>query len=204
MSPAAGARRGRPGHDQDAVLRTAVDLFNRQGYEGTSMGDIAAELGLVKSALYHHVPGKEHLLAAALDEALDELTASVDRTAPPDGRRSASQRLRDTVHDSVLVLVEHLPAVTLLLRVRGNSAVEQTALQRRRELDDRLADLVREAVAEGSVRDDLPADLTSRLLFGTVNSLVEWYRPGGPVDPEALAEAVTSVALTGLTAAPGR
>ena len=70
-------RRGRPGHDQATVLRIAIDLFNRQGYDGTSMGDLAAELGVTKSAIYHHVPSKQHLLSLALDEALEGLEATI-------------------------------------------------------------------------------------------------------------------------------
>jgi AcrR family transcriptional regulator len=189
-----GARRGRPGYDQETVLRRAVEVFNRQGYDGTSMGDLARELGVGKSALYHHVPGKEALLAQALDEALDGLTAVLDR---PTGA-TAYERLRAAVRDSVRVLVEHLPAVTLLLRVRGNSEVELAALRRRREIDDRLAALVSAAAAEGSLRADLPPDLVSRLLFGMVNSLVEWYRPGGPVDADMLADALATLAFEGL------
>jgi AcrR family transcriptional regulator len=189
-----GARRGRPGYDQQTVLRRAVEVFNRQGYDGTSMGDLARELGVGKSALYHHVPGKEALLAQALDEALDGLTAVLDR---PTGA-TAYERLRAAVRDSVRVLVEHLPAVTLLLRVRGNSEVELAALRRRREIDDRLAALVSAAAAEGSLRADLPPDLVSRLLFGMVNSLVEWYRPGGPVDADMLADALATLAFEGL------
>ena len=76
--PATTPRRGRPGYDADTILRRAIDLFIRQGYEATSMGDLAVELGLSKSAIYHHVPSKEHLLAAALDEALDGLHTRVD------------------------------------------------------------------------------------------------------------------------------
>jgi|SRR5829696_743244 len=191
-----GSRRGRPGYDQQTVLRRAVDLFNRQGYDGTSMGDLARELGVGKSAIYHHVPGKEALLARALDEALDGLSAVLDAPAGD----TAYDRLRAAVRDSVRVLVEQLPAVTLLLRVRGNSEVELAALRRRREIDDRLAELVSAAVAEGSLRGDLPPDLVSRLLFGMVNSLVEWYRPGGPVDAEVLAAAITALAFDGLGA----
>ena len=189
-----GARRGRPGYDQQTVLRRAVEVFNRQGYDGTSMGDLARELGVGKSALYHHVPGKEALLSQALDEALDGLTAVLDRPAGT----TAYERLRVAVRESVRVLVEHLPAVTLLLRVRGNSEVELAALRRRREIDDRLADLVAAAAAEGSLRADLPPDLVSRLLFGMVNSLVEWYRPGGPVGPDTLADALATLAFEGL------
>ena len=194
-----GAWRGWPGYDQQTVLRRAVEVFNRQGYDGTSMGDLARELGVGKSALYHHVPGKEALLSQALDEALDGLAAVLDRPAGA----TAYDRLRTAVRDSVRVLVEHLPAVTLLLRVRGNSPVELAALRRRREIDDRLAELVSAAAAEGSLRADLPPDLVSRLLFGMVNSLVEWYRPGGPVDAGMLADALATLAFEGLnTRAP--
>ena len=197
MTQAAVPRRGRPGYDQSAVLRTAIDLFNRQGYDGTSMGDLAAELGVTKSAIYHHVPSKGHLLAQALDEALDGLEAAIaDVEGMPDA--SAYDRLRSVVRRSVEVLVAHQPAVTLLLRVRGNSEVELQALERRRRVDARLASLVQDAVDEGSLRTDLAPDLVSRLLFGMVNSLVEWHRPGRGVGATELAEAIATLAFDGL------
>ena len=195
-------RRGRPGYDADTVLRRAVDLFIRQGYDATSMGDLAAELGLTKSAIYHHVPSKEALLSAALDEALDGLASAIDDAAADSGG-TAYERLRTAVRRSVEVLVAHLPAVTLLLRVRGNSAIEVAALERRRLLDEKLAGLVRAAVDEGSLRADLDTELVSRLLFGTVNSLVEWYRPDGPLDPTHLADALVGLAFEGLHAGAG-
>jgi AcrR family transcriptional regulator len=202
--PASGPpRRGRPGYDQQTVLRRAVDLFNRQGYDATSMSDLAAELGLSKSALYHHVPSKASLLEQALDEALVALEQALD-AASGDAGVPAYERLRAAVHGSVTVLVAHLPAVTLLLRVRGNGPAEAEALARRRAIDERLADLVRQAVREGRVRDDLPPDLISRLLFGTVNSLAEWVRPEGRYDAAALADAVGLLTFEGLDARPHR
>ena len=196
VSEPAVPRRGRPGHDQAAVLRAAIDLFNRKGYDATSIGDVAEELGVTKSAVYHHVPSKQHLLSEALDEALGELEAAVARAAAADG--SAYERLRGVVRRSVEVLVDHQPAVTLLLRVHGNSEIEKAALKRRRKIDTRLAGLVGRAAEEGALRADLDPDLVSRLLFGMVNSLVEWYRPSGPVDVEQLADAVTAIAFEGL------
>lgn len=192
-------RRGRPGYDQATVLRRAIELFNRQGYEGTSMADLAGELGLTKSAIYHHIEGREQLLSAALDEALDELTVVVDTAVDPAAESTAATRLRTLVHESVRILVDHLPAVTLLLRVRGNSEVELAALERRRLLDEKLTGLVAEAVAQGAVRADMAPELISRLLFGMVNSLVEWYHPGGPVSTDAIARAITALAFEGIT-----
>ena len=192
------ARRGRPGYDQQTVLRRAIELFNTQGYDATSIGDLAKDLGLTKSAIYHHVPSKEALLSAALDEALDGLSAAIDAAVNAEPGTSAYQRLRKAVEESVHLLADHLPAVTLLLRVRGNSEVELAALKRRRVLDEKLATLVQAAVDEGALRDDIAPDVISRLLFGTVNSLVEWYRPGGPVDADVLARSVASLAFDGL------
>jgi AcrR family transcriptional regulator len=191
-------RRGRPGYDAPTVLRRAVDVFNRQGYEATSMGDLARELGLTKSAIYHHVPGKEALLASALDEALDGLSAAISDAASVEGQ-SAYDRLRQAVRQSVEILAEHLPAVTLLLRVRGNSEIELAALERRRVIDDELAGLVQAAVDEGTLRADIAPEVISRLLFGMVNSLVEWYRPDGPVSVEELSASIVDLAFEGLT-----
>lgn len=196
-----GARRGRPGYDQETVLRRAIDLFNERGYDATSIADLARDLGLSKSAIFHHVASKEDLLAAALDEALAGLTAATEAARSSGGTAtdvSAYERLRATVAESVRILAAHLPAVTLLLRVRGNSEVEQRALQQRRVIDDTLAALVRQAAADGDIRGDIEPELVSRLVFGTVNSLVEWYRPGGAVTPDDLADAVTRLAFEGL------
>ena len=102
-----------------------------------------------------------------------------------------------TVRSSVTVLVDHLPAVTLLLRVHGNTPVEKAALARRRGIDERLADMVREAADDGVLRDDLDPLVISRLLFGMVNSLVEWVRPG--VEAAPLTDAVVALAFDGLT-----
>lgn len=199
-TPIPPARRrgpGRPGNDQATVLRKSIALFNRQGYEATSMGDLAKELGLTKSAIYHHVDSKSDLLKRALDEALDSLEAALS-AAQSDVSSSPGDRLRLAIQGSIEVLVAHLPAVTLLLRVRGNSEVELEALARRRAIDDRLARMVAEAAEDGALRDDIPPDLISRLLFGQVNSLVEWVRPDGKYDAATLSRAVTTIAFDGL------
>jgi AcrR family transcriptional regulator len=187
-------RRGRPGYDRESLLQVAVTVFNERGYDGTSMEDLAARLGITKSAIYHHVPGKAELLRLAMDRALDGLFAAV---AEPRGD-SATERLEHLVRSSVDVLVTELPFVTLLLRVRGNTEVERAALARRREFDQIVADLVRQAVAEGGIRPDVDAAVTARLLFGMVNSLVEWYRPDRGLSRDDVADAVVAVAFHGL------
>ena len=196
----APARRGRPGHSLDSLLEVAVAVFNERGYDATSMDELATRLGVTKSAIYHHVPSKVELLRLALDRALDELFAVTEEPGATTG--PAIERLEHVVRGSVRVLTEELPFVTLLLRVRGNSPVELAALQRRREFDRIVTDLVRGAEDEGDVRPDVDPSVTSRLLFGTVNSLTEWYRPGGDLSADDLADAVVTITFSGLRTAP--
>jgi AcrR family transcriptional regulator len=190
-------RRGRPGHDIEAVLRVAVDLFNERGYDGASMDDLAKRLGIAKSAIYHHVAGKEELLRIALDRALDGWSEAAERARAFDA--PAIERLEMLVRGTVEVLEAQLPYVTLLLRVRGNTAVERSAIARRRSFDHLVASLVEEAERDGDVRADINPRTTARLLFGMVNSIVEWYRPGNhPAGHGSLADAVCAVAFDGL------
>jgi len=193
---AAPARRGRPGYDLETLLGVAVQVFNERGYDGTSMEDLSQRLGIAKSAIYHHVGSKEQLLGLALDRALDGIFAMASEIQ---GLPSpAIERLDRLVRGSVEVLMDRLPYVTLLLRVRGNTDTERHALERRRRFDRLVADLVAEAAAEGDLRADIDPPVVARLLFGTVNSLVEWYRPGRTAVDEHLPDHVCAMAFDGL------
>ncbi|WET81171.1 TetR/AcrR family transcriptional regulator [Amycolatopsis sp. QT-25] len=190
------ARRGRPGYDLESLLQVAVKLFNERGYDGTSMEDLSRKLGITKSAIYHHVPSKEELLRLAVDRALNGLFAVAAETESFEGK--AIEKLEYLVRGSVLVLVDQLPFVTLLLRVRGNTKIERAALARRREFDRLVTELVKQAETEGDVRPDIDPAVTARLLYGMVNSLIEWYRPRRGSAGTELADAVCKIAFDGL------
>jgi AcrR family transcriptional regulator len=205
MAPAGGrtspANRGtrprRPQrYDADSLLEVAVRVFTERGYDGTSMEDLARAARITKSSFYYHVSGKEELLRRSLDRALDRLFAVLGEPEALEGR--AIDRLEHVVRGSIEVLVDELPHVTLLLRVRGNTKVERRALERRREFGRAVTKLVTEAVQEGDLRPQIDEGLTARLLFGMVNSVVDWYRPdGGTLSAESLADAVVGLTIDG-------
>jgi AcrR family transcriptional regulator len=196
MSENGSLRRGRPGYDRQGILEVAVAAFNQYGYDATSMGVLADRLGLSKSAIYHHFASKDEILEHALDDALSALEGVLSEADAAGGR--AADRVDQVLRGAVHVLVSKLANVTLLLRVRGNTEVERRALARRRAFDKAVTALVEEAQAEGTLRSDIDASVVSRLLFGMINSIVEWYRPGGREDADKLADDVIAVALDGL------
>ncbi|WP_432543370.1 TetR/AcrR family transcriptional regulator [Kineococcus sp. SYSU DK002] len=207
MTTAPGARRVQR-YDVASLLDVAVRVFTERGYDGTSMEDLARAAGVSKSSIYHHVEGKEHLLRLALERALDPLFAVLAEPGATSG--PSLGRLEHVLRREVEVLVAELPYVTLLLRVRGNTGTEQWALARRRDFDAEVVALVRAAAAEGALRADVDPALATRLVFGMINSVVEWYRPEGPRDarsrsglrPDAgrLTDGVLTLVLDGLRA----
>ena len=186
----------RPRYDQESLLAVAATVFTERGYDGTSMEHLSQASGLSKSSIYHHVEGKEQLLRLALEKALDPLLASLDADDVKAGR--AVDRLQNLVRRDVQILADRLPYVTLLLRVHGNTETERWALDQRLRFDRAVAKLVQQAIDEGDVRSDVDARTTARLMFGLVNSLIEWYRPGRDTSPAALADRITTMVLDGI------
>ncbi|MEW2129147.1 TetR/AcrR family transcriptional regulator [Streptomyces sp. NPDC005435] len=181
----------------ETLLSVAVRVFNERGYDGTSMEHLSRAAGISKSSIYHHVSGKEELLRRAVSRALDGLFAILDEEHAREGR--AVGRLEYVVRRMVEVLISELPYVTLLLRVRGNTEAERWALERRREFDHRVADLLRAAAEEGDVRADVEVRLATRLVFGMINSIVEWYRPEARgANGREVADAVVRLVFAGL------
>ena len=181
-------------------IETLVDVvaheFLRRGYDATSMADISEATGRTKSTIYHYVTGKEELLRLAISRAVDQLFAVLEEPQSKTG--PAVERLEHVIRRSAQVLSQQLPYVTLLLRVRGNTDTEQWALARRREFDKRLAKLVQAAIKEGDVRSDLDPKVVTRLLFGMVNSLTEWFHPDGTHPLAEVENALVALALEGM------
>ncbi|WP_369390644.1 TetR/AcrR family transcriptional regulator [Streptomyces sp. CG1] len=181
----------------ETLLSVAVQVFNERGYDGTSMEHLSKAAGISKSSIYHHVSGKEELLRRAVSRALDGLFAILDEKHACVGR--SVDRLEHVVRRMVEVLIGELPYVTLLLRVRGNTATERWALERRRDFDHQVAELLKAAAADGDVRGDVEVRLATRLVFGMINSIVEWYRPDPRgVGEREVADAVVQLVFAGL------
>jgi AcrR family transcriptional regulator len=188
-------------YDVDRLVDVAVAVFLEHGYDRASMGDIARASGLGKSSLYHHVSGKEELLDRGVGRALDVLIGMLEE-AEADSSGLAVERLRRIVRRTVEITMDYLPEVALLLRVRGNSEAERHAVDRRREFDRRVSRVVREAMENGSIRDDVDPLVATRLVFGMTNSTVEWYRPRGAAQRELLVDAVERLVFDGLQGLP--
>ncbi len=193
---------GRPSAKQrkpynlDAILDVAVLVFLERGYDGSSLDQVALAAGITKASIYYHVRSKEELLARGVGRALDALFAVLDE--PPAKKGRAAARLKYIVQRTIEITVDQLAEVALLLRVRGNTPAERRVLERRRQFDHLIAKMMRSAQRQRDLRADIDPRLATRLLFGMLNSITEWYRPGGELDAPEVAEAVFRIAFEGM------
>ncbi len=185
-------------HDIDSLTDVAFALFAKRGFDATPMDEIAKAAGITKPSIYHHVESKEALLRHGLERALEALFAVLDE--PAAARGPARDRLEFIVPRVAEVTMRMLPEVSVLFRVRGNSRTERAALDRRRAFDAAVAQLVRQAQADGTVRSDIDAALLTRLVFGLSNSVAEWYRPSGRTAAVQIARAVSAFVFEGARA----
>jgi len=183
-------------YDIDSLTDVALAVFAEKGYDGASMDDVARAAGITKASIYHHVPSKEALLHRGLWRALDALHGILAEEQAKQGR--AVDRLRYIFKRLPEITMAMIPEASVLFRARGNSETERAALDRRRQFDRIVAELVREAISEGDVRSDIDPRIVTRLIFGMSNSLVDWFRPGHAMSSEQIADGLQRLAMNGI------
>jgi TetR/AcrR family transcriptional regulator len=185
---------------REALLRAAVSAFNRQGFNQTSLEEIAHKLGVTKAALYYYFPTKNALLAACFDRAMDMARDSL-ATAKREGRngrqklilmfRRYLETMTSELSESLLLTEEH----ALTPRER-NKLIEQ-----RDAFEAELRNLVREGIGDGSIVDCDPK-LTIFLMLGAINWVPKWFTPKGPWSNAQVAKGITEMLDRMLSTSP--
>jgi AcrR family transcriptional regulator len=186
----------------DRIVAIAAELFQHQGYDATSMQDIAAAGGINKSSLYHHISSKEEILSAICTRTLERLHASLDSAERGGGTPGAI--VRKAFEGAARTALSDPRGTSIIIRLQGKTSVSQEIRRWRREYEERFARLIRAAQDSGEVRRDIDGLLSTRLILGMINGLVEWFQPeGGTYSAEAVQQALVAVAATGLAGGDG-
>lgn len=170
-----------------AMVSTAAAVFASQGYEQTTMQDLAGSMGLATGALYHYFGSKEQLLMAIFDQLAEPILSRAREISLSD--EPPADRLRALVRIWVEHVIEYRDHVLVFQQQRHMIEAQP---QWRRVLDNHKA--FRRIV--GQTLDELHAGSRSardpRLdigaLLGMVNHTPTWYRPGGELTPEEIAD----------------
>jgi len=176
---------------RDDVVRTAGKLFAERGYHGTSMRDLAAELGLLGSSLYSHISSKEDLLVEVVEKGAHLFQSSADAALATSG--TAANRLKALVAGHVDVVLDHLDEVRTFLNEAG--VLDEVHRSRVLAARDRYEASYREVLSEMKVADP---KLATIFLLSILNALERWYRPTGSLQRQDLVDEILGFALNGI------
>ena len=181
------------------MCRTAAQLFRDRGYDATSVSDVARALGMTKAGLYHHFESKEALLFEIMMYGLERVRDEV--IVPVRTVRDPEERLRQLIvrHARIATrgqgAIAHLGDEIRALPSSGRRQIER----RMRIYFDLIRDTLVELKAAGRLRDVDPTVATFGLI-GMILWLPRWFRQGGRLDQEAVANEIANFALGGLLA----
>ncbi|WP_173405756.1 MULTISPECIES: TetR/AcrR family transcriptional regulator [Streptomycetaceae] len=181
------------------LLAVAAEVFAAQGYDATTVREIADAAGLLAGSLYYHFDSKESMLDEILSTFLGELWAGYDAVlAAGLGPRETIEAL---VTESFREIDRHRAAVAIYQkesrRLTDQPRFGYLADSQRRFEQAWLGTLER-GVTAGVFRADLDVRLTYRFVRDTVWVAASWYRPGGQHSPEEIARQYLSMVLDGI------
>jgi len=185
------------------ILRAAARLFQQQGYDATSMNDVAAALKLSKGGLYHHFQSKDEILFHIMSHAMEiteERVINVVRRIDGATVAGAEERLRTLIRLHIqVVLSPEDREITVMLH--ENHPLPPTL---RRKINGRKKDyvhFVEHIIADVQRKHNSPSQVTPRAaalaLVGMINWIYQWYKPGGPLTGEEIARQYSEIFFRG-------
>jgi AcrR family transcriptional regulator len=191
------------------ILAAATERFGRDGYEHTKWADIARDVGVGPTALYHYFESKQHCLFEIMDDAIEDFRLRfVTITArEPDPRRALEAVLRtcfvlsehEVLRNRVLVAEQGL--LSMPSTAQREEEARQAARARIRDLEFAWASFLAAAMRDGAI-PETDARLLTRAVLGLYNSIWNWYRSHGIVALPDVADYFTQLTLTMVGVAP--
>jgi TetR/AcrR family transcriptional regulator, cholesterol catabolism regulator len=198
------------GSKREEILAAATERFGRDGYEDTKWADIAADVGVGPTALYHYFESKQHCLYVIMDQAIEGFRSRFEAlTAQGD---EPLERLVAVIDDCFRLSERDIQRNRVLVAEQGllssgsgsprEEQARQAARARTRDLEFAWASFLSHAMQQGAIPKNDPRLLT-RAILGLYNSIWHWYRPNGIVALNRIAEFFTSRTLALIGAEPG-
>ncbi len=181
-------------YKRERILEEAVKLFYERGFTGTTLDDIAAELGVTKPFIYTHFRSKTDLLAALCKPTIELSLDAVSRAAKMPG--SPTARLHKAIVDFTQVVLSRQANIAIYFREEKNlgadALAEINAL--RKKFDRVLSSLLTEGVTAGEF-ETRDVNLTALAIGGMISWAYTWHRPEGRLRLEDMCQRMADLAL---------
>jgi AcrR family transcriptional regulator len=182
------------------LLSIAAELFATKGFKNTTVRDIAEAAGILSGSLYHHFDSKESMIDEVLSTFQEELFGKYDEILASD--EDARTKLERAVRVSFEAIDQHPHEVAIFQNEAdylGGFARFGYLAERNAQSRNVWMTLLREGVQTGVLRSDLDVELTYRFIRDTIWVAVRWYRPGGKLSHDDIADQYLHILLDGIS-----
>jgi AcrR family transcriptional regulator len=172
-------------------------LFAYRGYHHTSMREIARELDMNQSSLYHYLTSKEDVLFKLMNDAMDHVLVELKEICEKD--LSAEDKLKKVLHSYIRSYAGDQERLILLVN-EMNSLTEPNRLilvEKQRKYVQLIKSVLKELVDEDKMREIDPSVATFAF-FGMVHYTIKWYHKDGPITLDELARLFVEIFTRGI------
>lgn len=179
---------------RDSLYREAAAAFRRNGYHGTSLTDVADQLGVSKATVYNYAENKQELFfqchLAAAQQAIDLVCR--DHSLP------GIERLRRSISDYIASIIgpDSLSVVILEERSLSEEQLRQV-IEKRDEFERELRNVVASGIADGTINNCDPK-FAVFCITGAANWVTKWYRSDGSWTVDQIARGTADLLIGGL------
>ncbi len=177
----------------DALYRVAAAAFRRNGYHGTSLVQIADELGVSKPALYYYIRNKQDLLFQCHLVAAEQAIAAICN----DPTLSGLERLRRSIANYIEAIIGDQSASVVILEEKSLSPSQLAFVIEKRDIfENQIRAIIDAGLADGSIKP-CNAKLAVFTALGASNWVTKWYKPDGPWTVRETADGVANLLCSG-------
>jgi len=187
---------------RDDLIAAAIRLFAERGFQGTSIRNIADELGLSVSNIYHYFGNKEGLWLAILEHSVKDLPRKLLEAVESAGDDPV-ERFRSLLAAHLKLSIQHQKESQIFFI--DQSMLSPDGMKVNRTLQKNVFDIYVSELKNLRDAGKVAADnikITALNVLALVNWHLRWYRKGGPVSAEAAHQYIVDFALGGVLARP--
>lgn len=200
--PTGGSSEGNPRATE--ILRESAKLFARQGYDGTSVQDIARAVGITKASIYHFFVDKAEIHSTVVLVSITRLTELMQRNLQ--GHDTAAAKAEAFARAHAQHIAEDAPfyfTAALGYNEIANPEAKAKVRRMRDGYEETLRAIIRGGIESGEFRE-LDVKLGARAIISCLNWMARWWRPNGPSSAEEIASSYVRLIIQGFLPPQGR
>jgi len=181
----------------EEIRRVTAHLFARKGYHTTSMREIARELGMDKSSLYHYFKSKEELLFKLANDALDDCLTTLEQICSAD--IPPEDKLKKVLRFYILYYAGDQEGLILMANELNslNEEYRSILIKKERRYVELIKDILNELADQGKIKH-IHSSIATFAFFGMVHYTINWYHREGSVGLDELADLFVEIFTRGI------